>query len=76
MPAGAWIINLAVPGIVLETDPGRRTITRFRLARPLLAAGAVIACYLIKTPPRPAAAGWASSWRWPPPASSWAWPPA
>jgi|SRR5215467_3212381 len=50
MPASVWIINLVVLGAVLETDLGRRKITWFRLARPLLAAGAVIAYYLIKTP--------------------------
>ena len=50
MPASAWIINLVVLGVVLETDLGRRRITWFRLARPLLAAGAVIAYYLISTP--------------------------
>ena len=50
MPASVWIINLVVLGAVLETDLGRRRITWFRLARPLLAAGAVIAYYLINTP--------------------------
>ena len=50
MPASARIINLVVLGVVLETDLGRRRITWFRLARPLLAAGAVIAYYLISTP--------------------------
>ena len=50
MPASVWIINLVVLGVVLETDLGRRRITWFRLARPLLAAGAVIAYYLISTP--------------------------
>ena len=50
MPASAWIINLVVLGVVLETDLGRRRITWFRLARPLLGAGAVIAYYLISTP--------------------------
>jgi hypothetical protein len=43
MPVSVWIINLVVLGVVLETDLGRRRITWFRLARPLLAAGAVIA---------------------------------
>ena len=50
MPASVWIINLVVLGVVLETDLGRRKITWFRLARPLLAAGAVIAYYLISAP--------------------------
>jgi hypothetical protein len=51
MPASVWIINLVVLGVVLEADLGRRKITWFRLARPLLVAGAIIVYYLIKTPP-------------------------
>jgi hypothetical protein len=50
MPASVWIINLVVLGVVLEADLGRRKITWFRLARPLLVAGGIIAYYLIKTP--------------------------
>jgi hypothetical protein len=50
MPASVWIINLVVLGVVLEADLGRRKITWFRLARPLLVAGAIIVYYLIKTP--------------------------
>src|SRR5215470_17589440 len=50
MSASVWIINLVVLGVVLEADLGRRKITLFRLARPLLVAGAIIVYYLIKTP--------------------------
>ena len=50
MPASVWIINLVVLGVVLEADLGRRRITSFRLARPVLVAGAIIAYYLRKTP--------------------------
>ena len=46
MPASVWIINLVVLTAVLEADLGRRRITWFRLARPLLLAGAIIAYYL------------------------------
>ena len=50
MPASVWIINLVVLGVVLEADLGRRKITWFRLARPLVVAGIIIVYYLIKTP--------------------------
>jgi len=50
MPASVWITNLVVLGVVLETGLGRRRITWFRLARPLPAAGAVLAYYLISAP--------------------------
>ena len=46
MPASVWIINLVVLTAVLEADLGRRRITWFRLARPLVLAGAIIAFYL------------------------------
>ena len=46
MPANVWIINLAVLTAVLEADLGRRRITWFRLARPLLLAGVIISFYL------------------------------
>lgn len=39
----AWIINLIVLGAVLEADLGTRRITWFRLARPLLLGGVIIA---------------------------------
>lgn len=39
----AWIINLIVLGAVLEADLGTRRITWFRLARPVLLGGAIIA---------------------------------
>ena len=50
MSASVWIINLVVLGVVLEADLGRRKITWFRLARPLLVAGAIVVYYLAKTP--------------------------
>ena len=50
MPASVWIINLVVLGVVLEADLGTRRITWFRLARPVVVAGAIIAYYLVKTP--------------------------
>jgi hypothetical protein len=46
VPASIWIINLVVLTAVLEADLGRRRITWFRLARPLVLAGAIIAFYL------------------------------
>ena len=46
MPASVWIINLVVLTAVLEADLGRRKITWFRLARPVLLAGVIIAFYL------------------------------
>ena len=50
MPASVWIINLVVLGVVLEADLGRRKITWFRLARPVIVAGAIVIYYLTKTP--------------------------
>lgn len=50
MPASVWIINLVVLGIVLEADLGRRKITWFRLARPVIVGGAIVGYYLAKTP--------------------------
>jgi hypothetical protein len=50
MPASVWIINFVVLGVVLEADLGRRKITWFRLARPIVVAGAIIAYYLTRTP--------------------------
>jgi hypothetical protein len=46
MPASVWIINLVVLTAVLEADLGRRRITWFRLARPLVLAGVIISFYL------------------------------
>lgn len=50
MPASVWIINFVVLGVVLEADLGRRRITWFRLARPVLVGGAIVGYYLAKTP--------------------------
>jgi hypothetical protein len=46
MSASVWIINLVVLTAVMEADLGHRRITWFRLARPLVLAGAIIAFYL------------------------------
>jgi hypothetical protein len=46
MPASVWIINLVVLGAVLESDLGHRPIGWFRLARPVVLAGGIIAYYL------------------------------
>jgi hypothetical protein len=46
MPTSVWIINLVVLGAVYEADLGHRKITWFRLARPILLAGAIVAFYL------------------------------
>ena len=46
MPESAWIVNLVVLGAVYEADLGRRKVTWFRLLRPLVLAGAIIAYYL------------------------------
>jgi hypothetical protein len=50
MSSSVWIINLVVLGVVLEADVGRRKITWFRLARPVIVAGAIVIYYLTKTP--------------------------
>ena len=50
MSSSVWIINLVVLGVVLEADLGRRKITWFRLARPVIVAGAIVIYYLTKTP--------------------------
>jgi hypothetical protein len=46
MSASVWIINLVVLTAVLEADLGRRKITWFRLARPVVLAGVIISFYL------------------------------
>lgn len=46
MSPSVWIINLVVLGAVLEADLGRRKITWFRLARPVVLAGVIISFYL------------------------------
>jgi hypothetical protein len=48
MPISAWIVNLVVLTVVLEADLGHRKIVWFRLLRPLLVAGVIIAYYLAK----------------------------
>jgi hypothetical protein len=50
MSSSVWIINLVVLGVILEADLGCRKITWFRLARPVIVAGAIIIYYLTKTP--------------------------
>lgn len=49
MGASVWIVNLAVLIAVLEADLGRRKITWFRIARPLLLSAVIIPVY-IKNP--------------------------
>jgi hypothetical protein len=46
VPASVWIINLVVLVAVLEADLGRRRITWFRLALPLVLAGTIIALHV------------------------------
>ncbi len=46
MSASVWIINLVVLTAVLEADLGRRKITWFQLARPVVLAGVIISFYL------------------------------
>jgi uncharacterized transporter YbjL len=50
MSASVWVINLVVLGVVLEADLGRRKITWFRLARPVVVAGVIVIYYLARTP--------------------------
>lgn len=50
MPASVWILNLAVLGVLLEADLGRRKIGWFRLLRPLITAGAFVGVYLTSVP--------------------------
>jgi hypothetical protein len=53
MSSSVLIVNLLVLFAVLEADLGRRTISRFRIIRPLLAAGAIVPLFVA----RPALAG-------------------
>jgi len=46
MGASVWIVNLAVLIAVLEADLGRRKITWFRIARPLLLSAVIIPVYI------------------------------
>ncbi|WP_329130283.1 hypothetical protein OG552_06800 [Streptomyces sp. NBC_01476] len=46
MDTTVWLINLAVLAAVLEADLGRRRISWFRLARPVLVSGVIIPLYL------------------------------
>lgn len=48
MPASVWIVNLVVLTVVLEADLGHRKIVWFRLLRPVVVAGGIIAYYLAK----------------------------
>jgi hypothetical protein len=50
MPASVWILNLVVLAVLLEADLGRRKIGWFRVLRPLITAGAVVAAYLTSVP--------------------------
>lgn len=50
MPASVWILNLVVLAVLLEADLGRRKIGWFRVLRPLLTAGAVVALYMSSVP--------------------------
>jgi hypothetical protein len=50
MSSSVWIINLVLFGVLMEADLGRRKIGWFRVARPLLAAMAVVAYYLTAVP--------------------------
>jgi hypothetical protein len=50
MPASAWIINLAVLGVVLEADLGRRAVGWFRVLRPLITALAIGPLFLDSIP--------------------------
>ncbi|MCO6000135.1 hypothetical protein [Actinoallomurus rhizosphaericola] len=46
MDMGVWILNLAVLGIVLESDLGTRKVTRMRVLRPIITAGAIVPIYI------------------------------
>jgi hypothetical protein len=46
MPANVWLLNLIVLAVLLEADLGRRKIGWFRLLRPLITAGAVVAVFV------------------------------
>jgi hypothetical protein len=50
MPSSVWILNLAVFGVVLEADLGRRKIGRFRVMRPLLASILIALLFLDSVP--------------------------
>jgi len=62
MSSSVWINNLVVLGVILEADLGRRKITWFRLARPMIVAAAIVIYYLTKTPIATRSGGLPSSW--------------
>src|ERR1700734_2102744 len=53
MSSSVLIVNLAVLFAVLEADLGRRTVSRFRILRPLLMAAGLVPLFV----ERPATAG-------------------
>lgn len=46
MPTSAWVINLVVLAAVLLSDLGHRKINAFRLVRPVVVTGVIIAFYV------------------------------
>ncbi len=46
MPTSAWVINLVVLAAVLFSDLGHRKINAFRLVRPVVVTGVIIAFYV------------------------------